>query len=94
MVCFLRSFLLYPSDVRFVLCFVLKVTKPSLAMRQQILDCEVGDDVFGDGLYFHHSMHISSIYGVLSMLDPTVQKLEARMSELTNKEASLFVPSG
>ena len=50
------------------------VTRPTPAMREAMLQAEVGDDVFGD--------------------DPTVLQLQARIAELTGKEAALFMPSG
>eukprot|EP00388_Colpodella_angusta_P007942 GDKJ01022040.1.p1 GENE.GDKJ01022040.1~~GDKJ01022040.1.p1 ORF type:complete len:386 (+),score=74.89 GDKJ01022040.1:1-1158(+) len=48
-------------------------TKPTPAMRQAMMDAEVGDDVWNE--------------------DPTVQLLEKYASELTGKEAALFLPT-
>ncbi|WMX12686.1 MULTISPECIES: low specificity L-threonine aldolase [unclassified Aureispira] len=50
------------------------VTRPSLAMKQIMLEAPVGDDVFGD--------------------DPSINALEAYVSDLFGMEAAVFCPSG
>ena len=50
------------------------VTKPTDAMRQAMLNAEVGDDVYGE--------------------DPTVNRLQKLVAEISGKEAGLFVPTG
>lgn len=48
-------------------------TKPTKEMKELMINCELGDDVYGE--------------------DPTVNELEAYTSDLTGKEASIFVPT-
>lgn len=50
------------------------VTKPSSAMKEAMMNAELGDDVFGE--------------------DPTVKKLEEKLSSMFGMEAGLFCPSG
>ena len=50
------------------------LTKPTIEMRQAMMEAEVGDDVFAE--------------------DPTVNRLQEMIADMTRKEAALFVPSG
>lgn len=50
------------------------LTRPTAAMRQAMMEAEVGDDVFGE--------------------DPTINRLQEKIVELTGMEAALFVTSG
>lgn len=49
-------------------------TKPSLQMKEFMLNAQVGDDVYGE--------------------DPSVNELEDKIAQMTNKEAALFTTSG